>query len=197
MQSSSIHPSTSFADSSPIPHELDDDQQLWELLHDCDRHECDSLSVSQKGLAVLERRVPPLSFEPIAVGSPDWVFVCGEWNPLLNAALILRDSHLVAAIQKDAGQLKLVAFDFLSARLIEALDARVESRIGKRFWKRVETVSWRHGLGTLGYSLESFSPEVIAPSQIEEKADRLISLSRNALPNTFTARQLRILYKYG
>jgi len=52
-------------------------------------------------------------------------------------------------------------------------------------------------LGTLGYTLESFSSEVSVPSQIDEKADRLISLSRNALPNAFAARQLRILYKYG
>jgi hypothetical protein len=206
MQPSSIHPSysplSSFSKASPVPHELDSDRYLWNLLHDCDRHEGDSASISLKGLGELERSVSQLSLEPIIVGSPDWVFICGEWNPRLNAALIIRDSQLVAAIQKDEGNLKLVTFGFLSARLIEALfelgiDARIESEIGELFWKRVETVSWRHGLGTLGYTLESFSAEVSAPAQIDEKADRLISLSRNALPNAFAARQLRILYKYG
>ncbi|MDB2499247.1 hypothetical protein N9X40_00155 [bacterium] len=203
MQPSSIYsPLSSFSEASPVPHELAGDHYLWELLHDCDRHERDSPTISQKGLGVLERSVSQISLDPIVGGSPDWVFVCDEWNPRLNAALIFRDSQLVAAIQKDAGNLKLVTFGFLSARLIEALfelgvDARVESEIGELFWKRVETVSWRHGLGTLGYTLESFSSEVSVPSQIDEKADRLISFSRNALPNAFAARQLRILYKYG
>ena len=107
MQPSSIHPSysplSSFSKASPVPHELDSDRYLWNLLHDCDRHEGDSASISLKGLGELERSVSQLSLEPIIVGSPDWDFICGEWNPRLNAALIIRDSQLVAAIQKDEG----------------------------------------------------------------------------------------------
>ena len=203
MQLSSFKsPLSSFPDSTSFPREKSGDRYLWELLHSNDRHESDYRSISQEGLAVLQGRKIPNPSESITVGSPDWVFVCEGWNSRLTAALILRNGDLIAAIQKDAEQLKLVTFDFLSARLIEALfelgeDARVEDEIGDRFWKRAETVSWRHGLGTLGYSLESFSSEVSTTAEAEAKADRLHSLSEDALPNAFAARQLRILYKYG
>ena len=210
MPSSSINslysPISNLATAVPVPATVPvpehSDRLLWNLLHNSDHHRSDTGQVGEEGLAELSRVETAPFQDPITVGSPDWVFVCGSWSPQLNTALILKNDRLVAALQKENGQLKLITYDFLSARLIEALfelgiDARMEDEIGDLFWKRAETVAWRHGLGTLGYSLEAFSANVSAPSELEEKAERILSLSNEALPSSFGARQLRILYKYG
>ena len=198
----SISNLTAVRDAVAAPQKIRGDRYLWELLHHSDHHESNTQQIAKEGLDELSRENTILSAEPLSIGSPDWVFVCGQWDPALNSALIFRDKVLVAAIQKSAGQLKLCTFNFLSARLVEALfelgvDARAENGIGELFWKRVETVAWRHGLGTLGYTLESFSSQVSEPSELDEKSERLRQLSISALPNSFAARQLRILYKYG
>ena len=199
---SSLSSSSAARDLSIDPAKVSGDRHLWELLHWCDHHESDVQEIAQQGLIELGHEAENASSLPVTVGSPDWVFVCDQWDPRSSAALIFRGKDLVASIQKREGQLRLSTFDFLSARLIEALfelgvDARVEEGMGELFWKRAETVAWRHGLGPLGYTMEAFSADLSAKSELEEKSERLDMLSNTALPNACTARQLRILYKYG
>jgi len=136
------------------------------------------------------------STEAVTVGSPDWAFLCGDWKKDLDTVFVIRDSHVVAALQKEVHQLKLTTYTLLSARLIEAMFelgivARIEDEIGDIFWKCAETVSWRHGLRTLGYSLELFKRD-------PAKSPQLANWMRNdPLPHVCSARQLRVLYKYG
>lgn len=208
MQPSSLNPSYSVFSSHAVaripsidPQNVSGDRYLWELLHWSDHRESDKETIGQYGLIELAREGLDAP-HPVTVGSPDWTFICDHWDPRSPAALILRDSKLVACIQKKDGQLCLCTFEFLSARLIEALfelgvDARVEEGLGELFWKRAETVSWRHGLGPLGYSMEAFSADLSGKTELAEKEERLQVLSNSALPNDCTARQLRILYKYG
>ena len=178
------------------------DKYIWELLHHCDHHESDADGLSSYGLDLLKSELDPATNDALSVGSPDWVFLCDDWDPEFSSAIIHRDSKLIGALQRKSDQLKFTSYDFLSGRLIEGLfelgiEARHEQELGATFWKRAQTVTWRHGLGTLGYSLEFLGAKTSRKADSLQNIQLRDELANRALPHSFAARQFRILYKYG
>ena len=69
---------------------------------------------------------------------------------------ITRESHLIAQVQVQFNQLKLVSLRPLSARLLEALfelalDRRESLSMDEHFCKWADVIKWRLGLASLGY----------------------------------------------
>jgi hypothetical protein len=196
-----ISPLISLSKSSAIERRAVE-THIWKLLHLSDHPDSNWFEIEARLALSLQECEDTLGKKELVIGSPDWVFSCSTTLISGEVLTITRESHLIAQVQVQFNQLKLVSLRPLSARLLEALfelalDRRESLSMDEHFCKWADVVKWRLGLASLGYefAFEKIT-DVSAPTtdlEVETKRQN----SRDPLPGSRTAKQIQILYKYG
>ena len=192
---------TSFS-KSPEPESRDVEAHIWKQLHLSDHPDSRWLENEFSLASSLQELEGAFGKNDLVVDSPDWIFSCGTQLVKGDVLMITRESRLIATVQAQFNQFKLVCYRPLSARLIKALfelalDRKDSFSVDDSFRRWANVVKWRLGLGSLGYDFSFETVTGCSASSIEMDGEIKKQFSGGPLPGSRSAKQIQILYKYG